>query len=91
MNQQRETDVPKPTKKQLATYASLCATWDKTRDAVYAAAPDNRTPFNDCYRAAPQDVRDAYDRAAADVRDYERSMREQGRAYVNGFGCFVWY
>lgn len=79
------------TKAQEAKYAKLKASLSDAFDKVYAAAPDDHTPFSQCYELASRCVRAAYDGAQRAISDFERNMVVEGRGYFDGRYHFYAY
>lgn len=48
-----------------------------------------RVTWNEAYRIAPADVRNAYDEARRALREYERALVSEGRGYINAHGYFA--
>jgi hypothetical protein len=78
------------TKAQHAKHAKLMAAKDRAVMSIYATAPNNLTPFNDCYDHAPTELRKAYHIASQELNDFEASMVQDGRGWMRGY-VFYWY
>ena len=78
------------TKAQLATLAKLDAAKDKAVSAIFAAAPNNITPFNVCYDMATPAERAAYEDACHNRREFQYQLQAQGRGWWNN-GVFTPY
>lgn len=60
---------------------------DQAHAAIFQGA--NNTPWNEAYRIAAADLRNAYDDASRALREYERQLVNEGRGYINAHGHFV--
>lgn len=76
--------MPKMTKAQRTHMARLERWKAAAMDLVYLAAPNDQTPFSECYKAASPDVRKGYDDARTAIADYERKMADEGRGWYDG-------
>ena len=59
--------------------------------AVFACAPNDRTPFRQCFDMAPVSVQQEFKSAQSARSDFERSLTAQGRGWFNSFGHFYSY
>lgn len=81
----RNSSVAKMTKAQRSRMAKLERWVSAAMDLVYLAAPDQHTPFSECYRLASADVRKGYDDAKAALAAFEQQMADEQRGwYDNG-------
>jgi len=77
----------KLTKAQTRKGISLWKACDAAHTAVYQGF--NNVPFNDAYRDAPAHLRNAYDDACRELREYERALVADGRGWFNAHGYFA--
>ena len=45
--------------------------------------------WSEAYAIAPADIRNVYDDAARDLREFERAMVSEGRGWFNSYGHFA--
>lgn len=58
--------------------------------AVYRCVDNDCTPFQDCLKAAPADVRSRYERASEEVVIAEEAAINAGRAWRDKMGHVTW-
>ena len=78
------------TKAQKAKHEKLVEAKGLAMRAVYSFAPNNQTPFNDCYALALPDARQAYHSATDALVKFEHAMVQEARGWFRGF-VFNWY
>lgn len=81
--------MPRMTKAQHKRRDGLQEALGVAMAAVFAVAPDNRTPFSVCLTMAPADVVGTYAHAREAIAVYERELADAGRGWFNRFGQFV--
>lgn len=78
------------TKTLHAKRGMLMLTKEKAMQSIYACAPNNVTPFNECYAIAPEPTRLAFHGAVDALAAFERSMvYDEKRGYFSGY-VFKW-
>lgn len=83
--------MSKMTKANLAKYDSLRAKLERARNLVYAAGPNRDTRLSECLALASESTRAAYEKARADLGEFESQMITECRAYRATFGMFTPY
>lgn len=81
----------KVTQAQRRQLERLNAALSKAQADVFACAPNDRTPFRDCFDMAPLSVQQAFKSAQSARSDFERSLTAQGRGWFNASGHFYSY
>lgn len=73
--------MAKMTKAQRAQWAKHERWVSAAMDLVYLAAPNDQTPFSECYRLASADVRKQHDDARKALMDFEFKMADERRGW----------
>ena len=64
---------------------------DARRNEIYAAAPTNNVPWNQCWLRATGTVQDNFLRAQSRADELESQAIAAGKAWRNSLGLLSWY
>lgn len=73
-----------------AIVTKLRAKFEKASKAIYAFAPNDFTKFNDCFKLATDEAREAYHAAQSALIEAEYAAIAKGKAYRGAFSMLVW-
>lgn len=68
-----------------------CERFDALRDEIYAAAPDNTTPWERCWLRVPAWLQDQFLNARSRCDQIELDAIAAGKAHRTTLGTLAWY